>query len=127
MDFSVLVQTSNITNQKQSGRCWMFSTLNVLRERVIRQCKLEDFSISPTYLAFYDKLEKANLFFENILHFAAQELDDRETFTLLENPAARWRPVGYGGQPHQKVRRRALLGDAGDGALHRHGRSTCPS
>ena len=31
MDFSVLVQTSNITNQKQSGRCWMFSTLNVLR------------------------------------------------------------------------------------------------
>ena len=86
MDFSVLVQTSNITNQKQSGRCWMFSTLNVLRERVIRQCKLEDFSISPTYLAFYDKLEKANLFFENILHFAAQELDDRETFTLLENP-----------------------------------------
>lgn len=86
MDFSVLVQTSNITNQKQSGRCWMFSTLNVLRERVIRQCKLENFSISPTYLAFYDKLEKANLFFENILHFAAQELDDRETFTLLENP-----------------------------------------
>ena len=64
----------------------MFYTLNVLRERVIRQCKLEDFSISPTYLAFYDKLEKANLFFENILHFAAQELDDRETFTLLENP-----------------------------------------
>ena len=86
MDFSVLVKTNNITNQKQSGRCWMFSTLNVLRERVIRQCKLEDFSISPTYLAFYDKLEKANLFFENILHFAAQELDDRETFTLLGNP-----------------------------------------
>ena len=86
MDFSVLVQTSNITNQKQSGRCWMFSTLNVLRERVIQRCKLEDFSISPTYLAFYDKLEKANLFFENILHFAAQELDDRETFTLLGNP-----------------------------------------
>ena len=38
MDFSVLVKTNNITNQKQSGRCWMFSTLNVLRERVIRQC-----------------------------------------------------------------------------------------
>ncbi len=81
----------------------------------------EDFSISPTYLAFYDKLEKANLFFENILHFAAQELDDRETFTLLGNPLPDGRPVGYGGQPHQKVRRRALLGDAGDGALHRHG------
>ena len=60
--FSVLVKTNNITNQKQSGRCWMFSTLNVLRQRVIEKCKLEDFSISPTYLAFYDKLEKANLF-----------------------------------------------------------------
>ncbi len=86
MDFSVLVKTNNITNQKQSGRCWMFSTLNVLRQRVIEKCKLEDFSISPTYLAFYDKLEKANLFFENILHFADQELDDRETFTLMGNP-----------------------------------------
>ena len=86
MDFSVLVKTNNITNQKQSGRCWMFSTLNVLRQRVIEKCKLEDFSISPTYLAFYDKLEKANLFFENIIHFAGQELDDRETFTLMGNP-----------------------------------------
>ena len=85
-DFSVLVKTNNITNQKQSGRCWMFSTLNVLRQRVIEKCKLEDFSISPTYLAFYDKLEKANLFFENIIHFADQELDDRETFTLMGNP-----------------------------------------
>ena len=86
MDFSVLVKTNNITSQQQSGRCWMFSTLNVLRQRVIEKCKLEDFSISPTYLAFFDKLEKANLFFENIIHFADQELDDRETFTLMGNP-----------------------------------------
>ena len=86
MDFSVLVKTNNITNQKQSGRCWMFSTLNVLRQRVIAKCDLEDFSFSPTYLAFYDKLEKANLFLENILHFADQDLTDRETYTLLDNP-----------------------------------------
>ena len=57
----------------------MFSTLNVLRQRVIAKCDLEDFSFSPTYLAFYDKLEKANLFLENILHFADQDLTDRET------------------------------------------------
>ena len=86
MDFSVLVKTNNITNQKQSGRCWMFSTLNVLRQRVIAKCDLEDFSFSPTYLAFYDKLEKANLFLENILHFADQDLTDRETYTLLGSP-----------------------------------------
>ena len=41
MDFSVLVKTNNITNQKQSGRCWMFSTLNVLRQRVIAKCQHE--------------------------------------------------------------------------------------
>ena len=64
----------------------MFSTMNVLRRRVIQKCNLEDFSFSQTYLAFYDKLEKANLFFENILHFADQELDDRETFHLMGEP-----------------------------------------
>ena len=86
MDFSVLVPTTKVTWQKQSGRCWMFSTMNVLRQRVIKKCNLKDFSFSQTYLAFYDKLEKANLFFENIIHFADQELDDRETFELMGHP-----------------------------------------
>lgn len=86
MDFSVVVPTTGITNQKKSGRCWMFMVLNALREQVIRECNLEDFSFSPTYLAFYDKLEKCNLFYENILHYADQDLDDRETWTLLGKP-----------------------------------------
>ncbi|MGN0708176.1 MAG: aminopeptidase C [Faecalibacterium sp.] len=86
MDFSVVVPTNGITNQKQSGRCWMFSVMNLLRQRVIEKCGLEDFALSGTYLAFYDKLEKANLFFENIIHFAGQELDERETWMLLEKP-----------------------------------------
>ena len=86
MDFSVVVPTTGITNQKKSGRCWMFSVLNALREQVIQKCHLEDFAFSATYLAFYDKLEKCNLFYENILYFAGQKLDDRETWTLLGNP-----------------------------------------
>lgn len=86
MDFSVVVPTDGITNQKQSGRCWMFSVMNLLRQRVIAKCNLEEFALSGTYLAFYDKLEKANLFFENVIHFAAQELDERETFTLMSAP-----------------------------------------
>lgn len=86
MDFSVVVPTNGITNQKQSGRCWMFSVMNLLRQRVIAKCNLEEFALSGTYLAFYDKLEKANLFFENVIHFADQELEDRETWMLMDKP-----------------------------------------
>lgn len=86
MDFSITVPTSKITNQKKSGRCWMFAGMNLLRERVIRNCNLEDFALSGTYLAFYDKLEKCNNFFEGVIHYAGQELEDRETFWLMHNP-----------------------------------------
>jgi bleomycin hydrolase len=85
MDFSIEVPTTGITNQKQSGRCWLFSTMNLLRERVIRKYKLEQFTLSGSYLAFYDKLEKANSFFQSILHFAGDPLDSRENLFLLEN------------------------------------------
>ncbi len=86
MDFSIEIPTTKITNQKQSGRCWMFASLNVLREHVIEKCNLEDFSFSGTYLAFYDKLEKCNNFLEAILHYAHQDLTDRETYTLMRQP-----------------------------------------
>ena len=72
MDFSVTVPTTGITNQKKSGRCWMFSVLNMLREKVAAKCGLESFAFSAAYLAFYDKLEKCNRFYESILHFAAR-------------------------------------------------------
>ena len=86
MDFSITVPTTKITDQKQSGRCWMFAGMNLLRERVIKNCGLSEFALSGTYLAFYDKLEKCNNFFEAILHYADQEIDDRETWTLLREP-----------------------------------------
>ena len=86
MDFSVTVPTTNASNQKQSGRCWMFSAMNMMRKRVIEKCNLEDLLLSGTYLAFYDKLEKCNNFFEAIIHYADQELDDRETSHLLTTP-----------------------------------------
>ena len=86
MDFSVTVPTTGITNQKKSGRCWMFSVLNMLREKVAAKCGLESFAFSAAYLAFYDKLEKCNRFYESILHFAAQQPDERETWMLLDNP-----------------------------------------
>ena len=88
MDFSITVPTTGITAQKQSGRCWMFSTMNMARERVIKKCNLAEFSLSGTYLAFYDKLEKANNFFEAVLHYANLPLDARENAYIFANSCA---------------------------------------
>ncbi|KAI8334944.1 peptidase C1B, bleomycin hydrolase [Chlamydoabsidia padenii] len=82
-----------ITNQKQSGRCWLFAGTNVLRLAVIRKYKLnDDFELSQNYLFFYDKLEKANWFLENMIDLADKEVSDRVVQYLLTSP------VGDGGQ-----------------------------
>lgn len=60
MLFSHEVKTHGITNQKASGRCWMFAGCNLLREQIIKKLDLEEFEISQSYLAFYDKIEKFN-------------------------------------------------------------------
>ncbi|HMK91816.1 MAG TPA: C1 family peptidase, partial [Thermoleophilia bacterium] len=57
--FSHVVKTPEITNQRQSGRCWMFAGLNVLRVEAMKKLKVDQFEFSQTYLQFYDKLEKA--------------------------------------------------------------------
>lgn len=81
--FNVEVNTigspSFLNNQKSSGRCWIFATCNVLRAHVIKNFNLdpEKFQLSQSYLFFYDKLEKANFFLENILDTTEQELDSR--------------------------------------------------
>ena len=60
MMFSHVVKTHSITNQKASGRCWMFAGCNILREEIIKKLKLSEFELSQSYLAFYDKIEKFN-------------------------------------------------------------------
>lgn len=60
MMFSHEVKTHGITNQKASGRCWMFAGCNLLREEIIKKLELDEFEISQSYLAFYDKIEKFN-------------------------------------------------------------------
>ena len=63
--FSNRVESKAITDQKSSGRCWMFTGMNVLRNKAIRQHNLPaDFQFSQAYLFFYDQLEKANLFLQ---------------------------------------------------------------
>ncbi len=84
--FSDKIKTKGITNQNKSGRCWLFAGLNILRPKVIEKNNLEKFEFSQNYLAFWDKLEKANCFLENIIEFANRDILDREMEFLLRKP-----------------------------------------
>lgn len=75
----------NATNQKSSGRCWIFAGLNVLREIVGKRCGIESFELSQNYVAFWDKYEKANYFYESILDTADRDIDDRTVQFILSN------------------------------------------
>ena len=83
--FSIEIPTMSATNQKSSGRCWMFAALNVLRERVAAKTGMEEFELSQSYSAFWDKFERANYFLESILDTAALDSDDRTVATILQN------------------------------------------
>lgn len=75
-EFSVEVKTNGITAQLKSGRCWLFSLMNIVREKVGETCGIREFKLSGNYLAFYDKLEKANNYLEMILQNADKPLND---------------------------------------------------
>jgi bleomycin hydrolase len=80
------IKTGEVTNQKGSGRCWMFAGFNVLRLPVIRKYKLKSFEFSENYLLFWDKLEKSNFFLQNMIDLADAPLDDRYVQTVLDDP-----------------------------------------
>src|ERR1700727_747506 len=77
-----------VTNQKQSGRCWVFAGLNLLRVGVMRKTGLKDFEFSENYAMFWDKLERANYFLDAIIETADRDLDDRTVAYLLESAAS---------------------------------------
>lgn len=74
------------TSQHRSGRCWLFAAMNLMRIPFCRKYKLEDFEFSQSYLFFYDKLERANYFLENILKTADDALEGRIVSHLLTDP-----------------------------------------
>ncbi len=84
--FSDVVRTEGITDQKSSGRCWLFTGLNVLRAKMIEQYGLGDFYLSQNYLFFYDQLEKSNLFLQAIIDTRDLPWDDRTVDWLFRNP-----------------------------------------
>lgn len=82
--FSIDLKTMPVTSQLQSGRCWIFSALNVMREIIARKYGIKEFELSQNYVAFYDKLEKANWFMECILAEIDQPLDGEKNRFLLD-------------------------------------------
>ena len=90
--FSDEVKTKGRTDQKSSGRCWLFTGLNVLRSRMIEKHDLGAFTFSQNYLFFYDQLEKANLFLQGIIDTRNLPMEDRKVDWLFSNP------IGDGGQ-----------------------------
>lgn len=90
--YNICIDAGKATDQKQSGRCWMFASLNVFRLQVMKKLNLENMELSQNYTLFYDKLEKANYFLENILETLDEPLNGRVVSFLLQDP------VGDGGQ-----------------------------
>ncbi|MCD4680666.1 MAG: C1 family peptidase [Bacteroidales bacterium] len=90
--FSNKVTTKGITNQKSSGRCWLFTGLNTIKPYVLEKYNINEFDFSQNYSFFWDQLEKSNLFLEGIIETRDKDLQDRKVEWLLKNP------VGDGGQ-----------------------------
>jgi bleomycin hydrolase len=84
--FNYKIDVKGITNQKSSGRCWLFAGLNIMRPAVIKKYNLSEFEFSQNYLFFWDKLEKANLFLDAVIDLHDKPLDDRELQTLVKDP-----------------------------------------
>ena len=82
--FSTELDTDNVTNQKHSGRCWLFATLNVLRHEFGKKYKAKDFTFSQAYNFFWDKIERANMFYNRILDSADMPLDSRQVKSDLD-------------------------------------------
>lgn len=83
---SHLLDDHQATNQKRSGRCWLFAGLNVLRGAVAKELGVKDFEFSQSWLFFWDKLEKANYFLESMIATAGRDIDDRTVAHLLGDP-----------------------------------------
>lgn len=75
--FNVDIKNGDVTNQKKSGRCWMFASMNVLRNIVIKKFNLENFELSQSYTLFWDKLERCNYYMEAVIEKANEPLEDR--------------------------------------------------
>ena len=83
-----LTPTGDVTNQRKSGRCWLFSALNVVRDRMMSTLGTTKLELSQAYLQFWDKLEKSASFLDEMIRLADRPIDDREVVYWLQEPAS---------------------------------------
>ena len=84
--FSLDLTKDKVSDQKASGRCWMFAALNTFRHKMIAGFQLEDFELSQAHTFFWDKYEKSNWFLEQVIATADQDLTSRKVKCLLDTP-----------------------------------------
>ena len=84
--FSHKVKSSGISDQKSSGRCWLFTGTNVIRAQVMARTGMKNFFFSQAYNFFYDQLEKSNLFLQGIIDTRKKPIDDKMVEWLFRNP-----------------------------------------
>jgi len=90
--FSTHLDDWKVTNQKKSGRCWLFAALNMLRVPAMKKMNVKEFEFSQNWAMFWDKFERANWFLQHIIETADSDVDDRTVAFLLSDP------IGDGGQ-----------------------------
>ena len=84
--FSIRVKSKGITNQASSGRCWLFTGLNVMRAKAIAKYDLPEFEYSQIYTFFWDQLEKSNLFLQGVIDTGDKPMDDQFVDWLFSRP-----------------------------------------
>ncbi len=84
--FSNEIDTGKVSNQKHSGRCWLFSILNTLRHRFAVKYDKKDFELSQSCLFFWDKIERANMFYDRMIALAGRPTSDRDVAFYLSRP-----------------------------------------
>lgn len=85
-NFTYQVPTKGVTDQQSSGRCWLFTGMNVLRSKAMNKFNMPELELSQVYLFFYDQLEKSNLFLQGVIDTRQKPMDDRMVDWLFSNP-----------------------------------------